>query len=192
MRRLLLAMLVMVPPACSPEPKAQPTPPPVAAPAPVAKAPPCPELPAPIRSLITAREGWRVLAFGDLTADDKALWMESRPTECPGAVKVVLSKGGEPSWAVALVSGPVAKLQEQLVVFLPTSDGGYRLKVMAPPAHYPFPAVIWKAPPGEYQDLKTGRKLRSDAESFAFEGMEAWAVQHFLVGDDFQSLTISY
>lgn len=185
-RILPAAMAALLLAACAPE--GEPPAPAARQVAEVAPAPICEPLPAPILALIAARKDWRMLAFDDLRPDDKTLWMQARPKACPGFTKAVLSKGAEPSYAVALVAGPAEVMKEQLVVFIPTGDGGYRQDELVKPAHYGALSVVWTAPPGVYEDADSGRSLRSEGESIAFEVIEAGVLQFVYDGHDFTAL----
>jgi hypothetical protein len=150
-----------------------------------AEAAPC-SRPLPVTNYLKAHPRWTVLDITDLAADDRTLWNENHKGFCPGMARVVLDDSGEPSYALALLDKRMK--QEELVVLM-AERGKFREVIL----ERPFPGdrlVVWRSPPGEWQDPYGGRRAHIIHDSFTWEEMEAAAQQIYFSGGKFRRIQI--
>src|SRR6202166_2941314 len=57
-----------------------------------------------------------IVTLADLGEYDRKLFRKDHGTRCPGLVKVNFYGDGKPTWALALISGEVAKRKTELLV----------------------------------------------------------------------------
>jgi len=131
------------------------------------------EAPAPVAAYLKAHPGWRILTLADLNKDQQMQWNEAHKAFCPGMAEVVVDATGAKSYALALLDK--AGKQEQLVLL----HGSKPILLEEPSPS--TGVVVWRAPPGKYDDPSTGKKIAIATDSIMYELFESAAEQFYLV-----------
>jgi len=100
-------------------------------------------------------------------------WNEAHKAYCPGMAEVTIDGGVEKSWALALLGTNGS--QEQLVLL-----HGRKTLTLEQPSQSTG-VVVWRAPPGQYDDPATGRKIAIAHDSIMYELFESATEQFYLV-----------
>jgi len=129
--------------------------------------------PAPVAAYLKAHPGWRILTLADLNHDQQTQWNDARKAFCPGMAEVAVDAGAEKSWALALLDTNGS--QEQLVLL----HGGKPV-TLEPPSQSTG-VVVWRTPPGQYEDPATGKKIAIAHDSIMYELFESATEQFYLV-----------
>lgn len=128
--------------------------------------------PPPVAAWLKAHPGWAILTLADLNKDQQMQWNEAHKAFCPGLAAVVLDADGQTSWALALLDSKGS--QEQLVLL----RGGKPITLEAPSQS--TGVVVWRAPPGKYDDPASGRKIAIAHDSIMYELFESATEQFYL------------
>jgi hypothetical protein len=126
--------------------------------------------PPPVAAFLKAHSGWRILTLADLNRDQQMQWNEAHKAFCPGMAEVVVDSSAQKSWALALLDGS----QEQLVLL----HDGKPITLEAPSQS--TGVVVWRAPPGKFDDPATGRKVTIAHDSIMYELFESATEQFYL------------
>jgi hypothetical protein len=106
---------------------------------------------------------WRVEKVSDLHADYQELWTKNYTTNCPGFVVGHLQSPDSKAYAFLLVPADQTKKGCRLVVFSETTKNSWRPIVLEKDDQYtPTSAVIRLAPPGDYEEGDSNKKVYTD------------------------------
>ncbi len=137
------------------------------------------------------QQGWRIVATADLPSDDRALWHQYHPGQCPGVATGHFSNSDDVAYSIALLhSSSAGQYTEELLLLVPIR-ASYSLKTVVSRTRVVSPFVVWKLPPGRYKALYTKSAVFIPLDSFVYEKMEATATQYFMRDGHLRSILIS-
>lgn len=156
---------------------------------------PCDNVPNDVQVSLRLESGWSILETTDLIEEDRALWEQFHPGQCPGIAVLNFDGRGENGYALALVQFGNGRDREKLVLFT-RKDGQLSKRVLVPPSNILYtnvaaPFVVWRAPPGIYHDLKTDRQIKLLHDGVVYERMEATATLFYFMHGQFKSILTS-
>jgi hypothetical protein len=129
----------------------------------------------------------RLVTLADLDEYDRRLFQKDHGTRCPGLVKVYFYGDGKPTWAVVLIAGENPKRKAELVVARQVADG-WEIRSLDTTDGTP---VVWREPPGKYDDLYGKKTVRATKPVIVFAGLESWAVVFAWTGKEVEKVQLS-
>ncbi len=129
----------------------------------------------------------RPVSLADLDEHNRKLFQRGHGNRCPGLVRVNFYGDGKPTWAAVLISGENPKRKAELVVAR-QSGRGWEIRVLDTTDGTP---VIWREPPGKYEDLYGKKTIQAPNPVIMFVGLESWAVVFAWTGKEVDKAQIS-
>jgi hypothetical protein len=115
---------------------------------------------------------WRIVTVADLSPDDRQLWSEHHPGECPGFVEGRFTGSRNSSFAVTVIREGEHGLEQMLVLGEPARSS-YRLRTLSGASQAAVPNVLLRFPPGQYRDAMRQRSMRCRFDAIAYLKLEA-------------------
>lgn len=135
---------------------------------------------------------WRPKDVSDLGTDDKELWLNAHPKECPGIAVGHFEEADRLSYAVLLV--PRLELQHgyKILVLTPTGNG-YAARILdhADGEYSSSGLVISKLPPGTYSDFEGTAPVRVTRDAINVEWIEKAGVLYYWANGKFRTIQTS-
>lgn len=129
----------------------------------------------------------RLVSLADLDEHDRKLYKKDHGIRCPGLARVNFYGDGKPTWAVVLIAGENPKRKAELVVARLGADG-WEIRPLETTDGTP---VVWREPPGKYEDLYGKKTIQAANPVIMFVGYESWAVVFAWTGKDVDKVQIS-
>lgn len=150
---------------------------------------PC-KLPAPLgHQVAQSWKGWRLMQLSDLRADDQDLWRKKWGNRCPGLASGHFVNPDSLVYAVSLVDPKGSR--QAIILASPRSDGSFTTQVISPASRFAAFSVVHTLPPGRYNEVEGGRKVRTKLDSIAYETIEAGMVMFYEENGKFRMLQLS-
>jgi hypothetical protein len=132
--------------------------------------------------------GKRVVTLDDLQDDDRRFFQSDHGKSCPGLVRVDFYGDGLPTLAFVLVTKGSVNERTDLVVAHQVGQkwGMSRLGTGGPNA-----PVVWRQPPGKYQDVYGNKSIRAIRPVIVFCQYESWAVLYAWSGHGVDKIWLS-
>src|SRR6266404_3883623 len=135
---------------------------------------------------------WRVEKLSDLDPSYQELWTKKYSEDCPGFVAGHLQKADSIAYAVLLVPADQTKKGYRLVVLSKVAKNGWRSIVLEKDDQYtPTSAVIRLAPPGDYEEADSNKKVHTRTDGIVSERIEAGALVYYWNGARFRNIATS-
>jgi hypothetical protein len=99
-----------------------------------------------------------VVRVRDLSEDNGKLYAKDHGASCPGLIKIDFYGDGNPTWAIALISGDDPRQLKSHLVVARHQDSGWDIRTLATAIGIP---VVWKERAGEYKDIYGQKTIRS-------------------------------
>jgi hypothetical protein len=128
-----------------------------------------------------------IISSVDLDEHDRKLFQKGHGTRCPGLVRINFYGDGKPTWAAVLIAGENPKRKVELVVVRQVADG-WEIRSLETTDGTP---VVWREPPGKYQDLYGKKTIQAANPVIMFVGYESWAVVFAWTGKEVEKVQIS-
>ena len=128
--------------------------------------------------------GTRLITLEDLQDDDRGFFQKDHGTRCPGLVRVNFYGDGKPTWALVLTTGKSSRQNAQLVVAHKVAKG-WETRSLEATTGAP---VVWRQPPGIYDDVYGEKKIRAKYPVIVFCGYESWAILYAWTGKDVKKI----
>src|SRR5882757_9566497 len=145
-------------------------------------------LPPSLRDEISKKyPGTRVVSFADLGEYRRDLFKKDHGSRCPGLVKVDFYGDGKPTWALVLIAGENPKRKAELIVAHQAAEG-WEIRSLDMTDGTP---VVWREPPGKYDDLYGKKKIRATGPVIVFCGLESWEVVFAWTGKEVEKVQLS-
>jgi hypothetical protein len=129
---------------------------------------------------------------GDLSSEDQQLWKTARGESCPGFVEGNFKGTDKKGYFVLLVPNKRQAKTEvfyyKLVYIEPDGHGAYAAHEIQMDGPIPNSPVIWWTPPGELEDIETGKKAKSDSGFLILEYLESSSQAFYWDGKQFASI----
>lgn len=149
----------------------------------------CARIPDSVTGYIRPQAGWHMVTTPEL-GEDQALWTRYHGRQCPGLVRINLTGTAPESYAVALIRQTGVLLQErvELLTLMGTTVSRTTLES---DSDLSGPWVIFRAKPGRYTDIETGKRVVLQHEGIIFEKMEAADRLYYRANGRINELTLS-
>jgi hypothetical protein len=135
---------------------------------------------------------WRPKDISDLGTDDKQLWLNDHPNECPGIAVGHFEEADRLSYAVLLVPKLELKHGYKILVLTPTGDGcAVRILDHADGEYSSSGLVISKAAPGTYSDFEDTASVRVTRDAINVEWIEKAGVLYYWANGKFRTIQTS-
>ena len=135
---------------------------------------------------------WRVEKVSDLDPSYQELWTKKYPEECPGVIAGHLKKPDSIAYAVLLVPADQTKKGYRLVVFSEVAKDSWRAIILEKDDQYtPTSAVIRLAPPGNYEEADSDKKIHTRTDGIVSERIEAGSLMYYWNGARFLNISTS-
>lgn len=150
-------------------------------------------IPPNICSLIATKyPDWRLLKVSDLFDADQKLWKEARGEACPGFTEGMFKSTSKKSYFCLVVPKAQPAKSNSFVVKLLFVEANERGGVVASEIQsdgpIPNSPVIWRMPPGELEDIESGKKVKSQHDFLILEYMESSSQAFYWDGVQFVSI----
>jgi len=145
-------------------------------------------LPPTLRDEISKKyPGTKIVSMADLDEYDRKLFQKDHGTRCPGLLRVNFYGDGRPTWALVLIAGVNPKRKADLVVARQVADG-WEIRSLDSTDGTP---VVWREPPGKYDDVYGEKTIRAKNPVIVFAGLESWAIIYAWTGKEVVKVWIS-
>ncbi len=181
LRRTMVSMILLLAPALASGEPRSPNCGPAGLPADVA------------RSIIAGFPGWRIKRQEEFDPYEQTLWTKSKGSECPGIAAGHFVHSKATDFAVLLVPGIPDRRGYKVVVFAkPNGTPAVTPTVIEDDKDESSArVVIYRVPPGRYEEPENTRRVRIRRDGIVVEAMEAGASLYFWRGGRFEQLIIS-
>jgi hypothetical protein len=152
------------------------------------------KIPPPISALLEKSfPHWRVEKPSDLDPSYQELWTKKYVADCPGFVAGHFQKRDSIAYAVLLVPADQSRKGYRLVVFTETATRDvWRPIVLEKDDQYtPTSAVIRLAPPGDYEEADSNKKVHTLTDGIVSERIEAGVLVYYWGRTRFRSIATS-
>jgi hypothetical protein len=129
----------------------------------------------------------KVASLADLGQYERKLFQEAHGTRCPGLVRVNFYGDGKPTWALVLIAGENPKRKAELIVAHQVAEG-WEIRSLDTTDGTP---VVWREPPGKYDDLYVKNTVRATKPVIVFAGLGSWAVVFAWTGKEVEKVQLS-
>lgn len=143
-----------------------------------------------VHAALVEHPGWTILGIDELSVDDRDLWTQHRSPDCPGLALLRMAEGGD-FYAVTLISNAGGGWRQKVLLVPSTSMDGSGVRVLVEPRDVIRPAVVWRLPPGSYEDRETGALVLLPYDGVAFEQIEATSTIFYLQDGEVRSFLAS-
>lgn len=135
---------------------------------------------------------WRIEKSSDLDPSYQELWTKKYAADCPGFVAGHFQKPDSIAYAVLLVPAEQTKKGYRLIVFIETTKDVWRPIILEKDDQYtPTSAVIRLAPPGNYEEADSNKKVHTSTDGIVSERIEAGVLVYYWNGTRFRSISTS-
>ena len=151
-------------------------------------------LPTGISNILTSQfPGWRIATLENLESYDRDLWIKSKPGKCPGITAGHFFNAHMKSFAVLLVPEDAHGKGYKVIAFKPI-DGKGNVKPVAVEesgTENASDVVIYRLPPGVFEDPDRTRRVRVQLDALQVEKMEVSTKLYFWQAGRFERLITS-
>lgn len=135
---------------------------------------------------------WRVEKPSDLDTSYQELWTKKYAADCPGFVVGHFLKPDSVAYAVLLVPADQSKKGYRLVVFTEMAGHVWRPIILEKDDQYtPTSVVIRLAPPGDYEEADSNKKVHTVTDGIVSERIEVGVLVYYWNGNRFRSISTS-
>jgi hypothetical protein len=135
---------------------------------------------------------WRVEKPSDSDASYQEIWTKKFPADYPGFVAGYFQKPDSMAYAVLLVPADQTKKGYRLVVFAEAAKGSWHPFLLDKDDRYtPTSVVIRRAPPGDYEEADSNKKVHSRTDGIVNEQIEVGDLVYYWTGTRFRSIATS-
>jgi hypothetical protein len=137
----------------------------------------------------TAYLGYEVVKPKHLKKDDLKMFKKDHGNNCPGFIKVDFFGTGEPTYAL-LLRNKQKKINYKLIVITKNKIRD-DWEIIELGEKIDDASVIWKEPPGEYEGVLDGKKIKAKYPVIILVGYESWAIVFSWTGHDVVKVWVS-
>ena len=142
--------------------------------------------------LSTKYADWRPKNLSDLAGDDKALWLQEYPEDCPGIAIGHFEEPDRLAYALLLVPKSEPKHGYKIIVLRElASDHTYRATLLDQGESTTSGLVISNMPPGKYSDFEQTKSLRLKLDAVNVEWLEKAAVLYYWANGKYHTIQVS-
>jgi len=135
---------------------------------------------------------WRIEKPSDLDSSYQELWTKKYAADCPGFVAGHFQKRDSIAYAVLVVPADQSRKGYRLIIFTETTkDVWHPIVLEKDDQSTPTSAVIRLAPPGDYEEADSNKKVHTLTDGIVSERIEAGVLVYYWSGTRFRSISTS-
>ncbi len=139
----------------------------------------CDNMPETVKNYLNRNPHWSLVGMKDLVPDDRQIWRQYHKDLCPGFASVNFDAQKAPYFVLALLKKDKEHSLEKLIA-IPPRTGHATKDILLTIDRAARTSVIWRAGPGRYEDVVTGRQITLRHDAVVYEVMEAGAMTYYL------------